>query len=349
MAADAMRRAEDAGACSGAPAAGEGRPASPAGAGCRARRYAVIDLGTVTCRMLVADVDADGALNELRREYAIVNLGEGVDASGALSPAAIERVAATVRRYRALADGLAPAGGAVEMVALATSAARDAVNKSELIARLAREGVDLRIIPGEVEARLSFAGASLDYAGEDLAVVDVGGGSTEVVVGRGGAAPARSRSFDVGCRRMTERFFAADPPTADELARAAQWVADEMAPYFDRLREDGLSWRRLVAVAGTATTAVSVHERMERYDASAVHGYRVGKAVLDEELARLAALPLAQRRDVVGLDPDRAPVIVAGFVILSQVLRLAGVDAYTASETDILQGALAAVARGERL
>lgn len=349
MAADAMRRAEGVGACSGAPAAGEGRPASPAGAGCRAGRYAVIDLGTVTCRMLVADVDADGALHELRREYAIVNLGEGVDASGALSPAAIERAAATVRRYRALADGLAPAGGAVEMVALATSAARDAVNKSELIARLAREGVDLRIIPGEVEARLSFAGASLDYAGEDLAVVDVGGGSTEVVVGRGGAAPARSRSFDVGCRRMTERFFAADPLTADELARAAQWVADEMAPYFDRLREDGLSWRRLVAVAGTATTAVSVHERMECYDASAVHGYRVGKAVLDEELARLAALPLAQRRDVVGLDPDRAPVIVAGFVILSQVLRLAGVDAYTASETDILQGALAAVARGERL
>ena len=153
---------------------------------CRAGRYAVIDLGTVTCRMLVADVDAFGCLHELRREYAIVNLGEGVDASGTLSPDAIERAAATVERYLTLLDELAPAGAPVEVAALATSAARDAANKDALIARLARAGVDLRIIPGDVEARLSFSGASLDYAGEDLLVVDVGGGSTEIVAGRGG-------------------------------------------------------------------------------------------------------------------------------------------------------------------
>lgn len=314
---------------------------------CRAGRYAVIDLGTVTCRMLVADVDASGRLHELRREYAIVNLGEGVDASGALSPDAIERAAATVGRYRALLDELGSPDAPVKVAALATSAARDAANKDALIARLAQEGVELRIISGDREARFSFAGASLDCPGEDLLVVDVGGGSTEIVAGCGGGAPLRSHSFNVGCRRMTERFLAGDPPASDEIERAAAWVVDEMAPYFEQLKADGLSWRRLVAVAGTATTAVSVRERMEVYDAGKVHGYRVGKEVLDEELARLAAMPLARRRDVVGLDPDRAPVIVAGFVILSQMLGLAGVDGYTASETDILQGALASLACGE--
>ena len=314
---------------------------------CRAGRYAVIDLGTVTCRMLVADVDASGKLHELRREYAIVNLGEGVDASGALSSDAIERAAATIGRYRALLDELGLPDTSVEVAALATSAARDAANKDALIARIAQEGVDLRVIPGDMEARFSFAGASLDYPGEDLLVVDVGGGSTEIVAGCGGGAPSRSHSFNVGCRRMTERFLAGDPPDPGELECAAAWVVDEMAPYFEQLKADGLSWQRLVAVAGTATTAVSVRERMEAYDAGKVHGYRVGKEVLDEELARLAAMPLARRRDVVGLDPGRAPVIVAGFVILSQVLELAGVDGYTASETDILQGALASLARGE--
>lgn len=314
---------------------------------CRAGRYAVIDLGTVTCRMLVADVDASGKLHELRREYAIVNLGEGVDASGALSSDAIERAAATIGRYRALLDELGLPDTPVEVAALATSAARDAANKDALVARIAQEGVDLRVIPGDMEARFSFAGASLDYPGEDLLVVDVGGGSTEIVAGCGGGAPSRSHSFNVGCRRMTERFLAGDPPDPGELECAAAWVVDEMAPYFEQLKADGLSWQRLVAVAGTATTAVSVRERMEAYDAGKVHGYRVGKEVLDEELARLAAMPLARRRDVVGLDPGRAPVIVAGFVILSQVLELAGVDGYTASETDILQGALASLARGE--
>ena len=314
---------------------------------CRAGRYAVIDLGTVTCRMLVADVDASGKLHELRREYAIVNLGEGVDASGALSSDAIERAAATIGRYRALLDELGSPDTPVEVAALATSAARDAANKDALIARIAQEGVDLRVIPGDMEARFSFAGASLDYPGEDLLVVDVGGGSTEIVAGCGGGAPSRSHSFNVGCRRMTERFLAGDPPDLGELECAAAWVVDKMAPYFEQLKADGLSWQRLVAVAGTATTAVSVRERMEAYDAGKVHGYRVGKEVLDEELARLAAMPLARRRDVVGLDPGRAPVIVAGFVILSQVLELAGVDGYTASETDILQGALASLARGE--
>lgn len=314
----------------------------------RAGRYAVIDLGTVTCRMLVADVDACGALSEIRREYAIVNLGEGVDASGMLAADAIERAARTIGGYLSTLQVIDDANGVSStVVAVATSAARDAANKDELIARLAQEGVELRIIPGEAEARLSFSGASMDFPGEDLLVVDVGGGSTEIVAGRGGQAPSRSRSFNVGCRRMTERFLKGDPPTADELQRAEAWVECEMAPYFNELRADGFSWSRLIAVAGTATTVVSVHEAMERYDSAKVHGYEVSSEVLSSEGDRLAALPLAQRRQVVGLDPDRAPVIVAGFTILSKVLALAGMDSYTASETDILQGVALAIARDE--
>ena len=314
----------------------------------RAGRYAVIDLGTVTCRMLVADVDACGALSEIRREYAIVNLGEGVDASGMLAADAIERAARTIGGYLSTLQAIDDADGVSStVVAVATSAARDAANKDELIARLAQEGVELRIIPGEAEARLSFSGASMDFPGEDLLVVDVGGGSTEIVAGCGGQAPSRSRSFNVGCRRMTERFLKEDPPTADELQRAEAWVEREMAPYFNELRADGFSWSRLIAVAGTATTVVSVHEAMERYDSAKVHGYEVSSEMLSSEGDRLAALPLAQRRQVVGLDPGRAPVIVAGFTILSKVLALAGVDSYTASETDILQGVALAIARDE--
>lgn len=322
----------------------------------RAGRYAVIDLGTVTCRMLVADIDAAGALHEIRREYSIVNLGEGVDASGKLALPAIERAAQAIEGYVALlanmgAPGVADAaeGAKPQVVALATSAARDAANKDELRSRLAKAGVDLHIIPGDVEARLSFSGASMDFAGEDLLVVDVGGGSTEVVAGRGGAAPVRSHSFNVGCRRMTERYLASDPPTSQQLRDAAQWVRGEMEGFFRKLRADGIGWQRLVAVAGTATTAVSLREQMATYDSTKVHGYRMDADVLQSECDRLAAMPLEQRRCVTGLDPDRAPVIVAGFTILSQVLQLAGVSSYTASETDILQGAAMATARGEAL
>lgn len=310
-------------------------------------RYAAIDLGTVTCRMLVADVDAQGKLKEVRREYDIVNLGEGVDASGRLAEDAMGRAVATIARYRGIAEDLAAdASSTPSIVAFATSAARDAANSDELVAALAHEGVSLQVIPGEREAALSFAGASMDFPGEDLLVVDVGGGSTEVVAGRAGSAPSRSRSFDVGCRRMTERFLAGDPPSAGELEQARLWARREMSPYFDGLRADGLSWSRVVAVAGTATTAVSVREGMARYDSSRVHGYTMEASALAEVLSRLASLPLALRRDVAGLDPRRAPVIVAGLIILSEVLDLAQVGSYTASETDILQGAVMAAARG---
>ena len=307
-------------------------------------RYAAIDIGTVTCRMLVADVDAGGAITELAKEYAITNLGEGVDASGVLSRAAMDRVMAAVDRYVAVRDALADAGHPVTTIAMATSAARDAANAAEFAALLAERGVELAVIPGEREAALSFLGASSDFPGETVAVVDIGGGSTEVVAGCAGQPPERAHSFDVGCRRLTERFFRADPPTAEERAAARDWVRAEMAPFFSDLTSS-VPVGRLIAVAGTATTVVSIREAMAVYDSARVHRAYVSAADLDAVAARLESLPLAERERVVGLDPGRAPVIVAGMVILREVLALSGLPGFTVSESDILHGMVLEAAR----
>ncbi len=305
----------------------------------RPGRYAAIDIGTVTCRMLVADVDEAGRMRELDREYAVTNLGEGVDATGSLKPEAMQRVAAAIARFLEALDGCAEAGRPVErLTAVATSAARDADNAREFSALLAGLGVELAVIPGEREAALSFAGASCDFAGERLLVVDIGGGSTEIVAGRAGCEPDRSRSFDIGCRRVTEKFFASDPPSEGELEAARAWIRKGMRPYFEELCAAGPSPDRLVAVAGTATTVVSVSERMAVYDAARVHRSVVGRAKLDAVYDELRRVPLAERRAIVGLDPQRAPVIVAGLVIMQEVLDLSGIDSFTVSETDILHG-----------
>ena len=279
-------------------------------------RFAALDIGTVTCRLLVADVEG-GQVSEVAKEYAITDLGVGVDASGRLADDAMERVLATVDRYRGTLDRCdtdeRPLRG---LIAMATSAARDAANADEVTARLAERGVTLAVIPGEREAALTFTGASADFPGENLLVVDIGGGSTEIVAGCRGETPVASRSFNVGCRRVTERFL------TDEEALAAR----------------GFTIDRVVAVAGTATSVVAVREAMAVYDSNRVHRAVVTSAELRAIEESLAALPLEKRKATVGLDPKRAGVIVAGLVILEEVLDLAAADAYTVSESDILNG-----------
>ncbi len=306
-------------------------------------RYAAIDIGTVTCRMLVVDADEPG-LHELTREYAITNLGEGVDATGELKPEAIDRVVRAIDGFLAVRDSLStPDHPVVRTVAVATSAARDARNAAEFAARLRERGIELSVIPGSREAALSFSGASIDFSGERLMVVDVGGGSTEVVMGMGGVEPVCAHSFNVGCRRVTEKFLASDPPAPEELARARAWIREQMASWFADQAKEAANLERVVAVAGTATTAVSIRDRMETYDSSRVHKARVSRQELLEVYKRLAALPLSARKKVVGLDPKRAPVMVAGLLILLEVLDFAGIDAFTVSETDILHGITLAV------
>ena len=309
----------------------------------RCGRYAAIDIGTVTCRMLVVDVGESG-LHELTREYVITNLGEGVDATGELKPEAIDRVVRAIDGFLAVRDSLStPDHPVIRTVAVATSAARDARNAADFAARLRERGIELSVIPGAREAALSFSGASIDFSGERLMVVDVGGGSTEVVMGMGGVEPVCAHSFNVGCRRVTEKFLASDPPAPEELARARAWIREQMASWFADQAKEAADLERVVAVAGTATTVVSIRDRMEAYDSSRVHKARVSRQDLLEVYERLAALPLSERKQVVGLDPKRAPVMVAGLLILLEVLDFAGVDAFTVSETDILQGITLAV------
>lgn len=308
-------------------------------------RYGALDIGTVTCRLLVADVE-DGRIIDVDKEYAITDLGVGVDATGRLSEAAIERVLACVDRYlEVLARYDTPEHPVRRLIAMATSASRDAANGPEFAARLAERGITLAVIPGSREAQLTFLGASSDFPGENLLVVDIGGGSTEVVVGRFGEDPVASHSFNIGCRRVTERFFHDDPPTPDQMDAARQWIRETMAPYFEGLATAGFAIDRVVAVAGTATSVVSIREAMETYDSSRVHKAVVAAGELAAIEERLAAEPLEERRTTVGLDPKRAGVIVAGFVILEEVLALAGADAYTASESDILHGMIFEAAR----
>ena len=308
-------------------------------------RYGALDIGTVTCRLLVADVE-DGRIIDVDKEYAITDLGVGVDATGRLSEAAIERVLACVDRYlEVLARYDAPEHPVRRLIAMATSASRDAENGPEFAARLAERGVTLAVIPGSREAQLTFLGASSDFPDEKLLVVDIGGGSTEVVAGSFGTDPVASRSFDIGCRRVTERFFHDDPPTPGQMDAARQWIREAMAPYFEGLADIGFAIDRVVAVAGTATSVVSIREAMETYDSSRVHKAVVTADELRTIEERLAAEPLEERKATVGLDAKRAGVIVAGFVILEEVLALAGAYAYTASESDILHGMIFEAAR----
>lgn len=309
----------------------------------RPGRYAAIDIGTVTCRLLVADIDEAGGIEELHRDYAICNLGVGVDKTGHLAPEAIERVGTTVARFAEALKALQVAGP-IPVRTCATSASRDADNAADFKEHLAAFGIVPEVIPGEEEAALSFAGATSAFPGETVAVADIGGGSTEVIAGLAGAEPAHAHSFNVGCRRVTERFFEQDPPTTDERAAACDWIAGELAPYVTMLKDEGFLSSRLIAVAGTATSIISMREQMQVYDSNRVHGAVATLDDIDELICRIAPMPLAERQQIVGLDPGRAPVILAGLLIMRQLLEAASLESFTASERDILHGIILGMA-----
>ena len=302
-------------------------------------RIAAVDIGTVTTRLLIADV-GDSSVSEVVRSTDITHLGEGLTATGRLGDAAMGRVVDVVRRYVETARE----AGVERTVAVATSASRDALNGDEFREALERVGLELSIIDGAREAELAFAGATFSQAGEGLLVVDCGGGSTELVYGSAVAeADGRvtrievARSVDVGSRRMTELFLASDPPTCEELEAARAWATEELRGYFDRLDARP---RRMIGLAGTATSLAAIQLGLEAYDAEKVHGFELTGSDLAELLDMLASLPLEDRKRVVGLHPERAGVIVAGALIFETVLALAGLDRMIVSEHDILYGIL---------
>ena len=301
-------------------------------------RVAAIDIGTNSTRLLVADV-VDGRLErEVERLLEITRLGDRVDADGHLNDASMERVHATLDRYTARAREL----GAARPLAVATSAVRDAANGTDFAGAVERRhGVDVRVLSGDQEARMTFRGVTSARAAQPGTLVcDIGGGSTELVLGDAGGV-RKAVSVELGCVRMSERFLASDPPTEDELAGlrgAARGILP--AELTDASRE-------LIGVAGTVTTLAAIDLGLEREEPELVDGHRLTGAAVERLLARLAGLPLAERRAVRGLMPERAPTIVAGAAILTEVLAGCGLEALTVSERDILQGAaLAAAERG---
>ncbi len=303
-------------------------------------RLAAIDIGTVTTRLLVADLEPDGTIHEVERSTDITHLGQDLSATGVLSADAMQRVAEVIERYAITLREL----GVERYGAVATSASRDAANGDDFRAMLADKGVDVAVIDGAREAELSFRGATAERTGEGLLVVDCGGGSTELIVGdvaeEDGARSTcitASRSIDVGSRRMTERFLHADPPTRAELDEARIWAAAEFRPFFERLDERP---SQMLALAGTATSLAAMRLELEHYDAQLVHGYVLSGSDLSDLLEMLSAMPLERRRRVTGLHPERAGVIVAGALIIETVLAIAGLDSLVVSEHDLLYGIL---------
>ena len=303
-------------------------------------RVAVVDLGTNSTRLLVAEVQ-DGRLRELERLTHVTRLGEGVDASGRLGDAAMDRVLGALARYRELID----AHSVTDVVAVATSAVRDAANGEEFRARMSeRFGIDARTISGDEEAKLTFLGATSRRIGSEGAalVIDIGGGSTEFVVGTPGAPPHFHVSTQCGSVRQTERHLTADPPPETELAAMATEVRGIVeAGVPEQVRA---AVELGIAVAGTATSLAAIDQELEPYDPERVDGYQLEAAACERMAAELAALPLEQRRQVAGLHPDRAPTIVAGATILVQSMRAFGLAAVEVSEADILHGAALASA-----
>ena len=282
---------------------------------------AVIDIGTNTTRLLVAEVE-DGEVVELERRTVITRLGQGVDATGRLADEAMDRVAEAIAGYREVIDRL----GAEKIVAVATSAMRDSENGPDFHDYLKEKyGVDARTISGDEEARLTFLGATAGRrADRDLVVIDIGGGSTEYVAGTAGEEPSFHTSTQMGSVRFTERFLKGDPPDKQEMEDLAEAV---------RQTVPDVKAEHAIAVAGTATSLAAID------GADEVHGYRLNLASCERIASMLAGMPVEERRNVPGLHPDRAPTIVAGAVILTESIRSLGLDEVEVSDRDILHGA----------
>jgi len=300
-------------------------------------RVAAVDCGTNSIRLLVADVDtgrAAGKLTDIDRRMEIVRLGEGVDRTGRLSDAALERTFAVCDVYAARIVEL----GAARVRFIATSASRDAENSAVFVAGVrARFGVGAEVVSGDEEAALSFAGATRELAGREpgpYLVVDIGGGSTELVLGD--AVPVAASSVDIGCVRITERRLHSDPPTAAEVAAAR---ADIAAAVTRAGRTVPLGAARTdVGLAGSVTTLAAMDADLPAYDAEVTHHYRLPATSVHELTARLLTMTRADRARVPVMHPGRVDVIAAGALVLEAVVDATGCAEVLVSEHDILDG-----------
>jgi exopolyphosphatase/guanosine-5'-triphosphate,3'-diphosphate pyrophosphatase len=314
-------------------------------------RVAAIDCGTNSIRLLVADVPAEGAHTDLLRRMEVVRLGQGVDATGRLAPEAIERTRLVLVEYAEAAREL----GATAVRMVATSATRDAANRADfedMVLEVLGQKPD--VVPGSEEAELSFLGAtaSLDAAARahgsappraPFLVVDIGGGSTEFVLGDAAGVRA-ARSVDIGCVRMTERHLHGDPPTAEEIRRAEDDIRAALGEVTAEVPVAEAA--SLVGLAGSVTTVAALALELPAYDSDAIHGSRIGVEQVRAVTADLLAATRERRAAMPVMHPGRVDVIGAGALVLRVLMDEFGMAEVVVSEHDILDGIALRLARG---
>ena len=329
---------------------------------------AAIDIGTVTARLALAQVE-DGCVVRMAKYTEIVNLGEGVDTTKRLLPEAIHRCVGCVSSY----VDHARKEGAEAVVCTLTSAARDAENAPDLGMGLASLGLEPMIIPGEIEGALTFLGVSHDFENHRILVADSGGGSTELVVGTLVSQPAAQgagqqlggqqlggqqldinfvESVDLGCRRLTERFnLSSDHPSAEDIDGAHKMAAQMMSEAIARAQQQCAAPELLVGVGGTATSLIAVRDHLDPYDPSKVHLNHISIDEVSQIEVLLASKTLKEREDITGLQAKRAPVMLAGTILLAELMKNSGFKHLVVSESDLLFGLVvtaAAVHQGKQ-
>lgn len=322
---------------------------------------AAIDIGTVTARLALAQVE-DGRVIRMAKYTEIVNLGEGVDTSKRLLPEAIHRCVGCVSSY----VDHARKEGAEAVVCTLTSAARDAENAPDLGMGLASLGLEPMIIPGEIEGALTFLGVSHDFENHRILVADSGGGSTELVVGTLAGQPAAQgagqqlggqqlegqqldinfvESVELGCRRLTERFnLSSDHPSAEDIDGAHKMAAQMMSEAIERAQQQCVAPELLVGVGGTATSLIAIRDHLDPYDPSKVHLNHISIDEVSQIEVLLASKTLKEREGITGLQAKRAPVMLAGTILLAELMKNSGFKHLVVSESDLLFGLVVTVA-----
>jgi len=300
------------------------------------RRLAGIDIGTLTCRLLIADLTAGGALTEIHAQRRILRLGEGVDRTKSLCDAAMDRVIACLNEWRDVVEDHQASACAV----VATSAVRDAGNRQVFVDRVKGEtGFEVEIITGEEEARRTLIGirSGLPSGVTDLLALDIGGGSTEFMLDRIGRAPL-VRSIDIGVVRLCERVLKQDPPTAEEINQAREWVrretlsaVEEMKPY-----RSGT----FVGTAGTITALAAMAQKLPVYDPTRIHNYQLALSTVQDLEHILLSRKKADRIGLPGLEKNREDVIVAGAIIIRTVMETLGLTQLLVSDLGLREGVL---------
>ncbi len=309
-----------------------------------ARRFAGIDIGTLTCRLLIADLISGQPLKEVRSERRILRLGEGVDQTKRLSPIAMDRVVHCLQEWRnVISDHHVEASSIV-----ATSAVRDAANRYEFLVRIKREaGFDVEVISGEEEARRTLLGirSGLPTGVTDILALDIGGGSTEFILDRVGQEPI-VRSIDIGVVRLCERFLRHDPPTDEEVCQAREWVTQEAKSVIARLGD--YRQATFVGTAGTITSLAAMAQKLPSYEPARIHNYVLKLDAIRELEQTLLSRTKAERVGLPGLEKNREEVIAAGAIIIRTIMGMLGQQSVLVSDLGLREGVLIDLARRVR-